>query len=74
MCLQTGGMAASQLIPLTGYTDAIRTLMQLPSDEETRVFLATDDQSVEKEIVAAFSEGESASDGACLPACQDHEE
>ena len=56
--VQTGQTAVTDLISLNHYVTALQSLMQLSAnDRQTRIFLASDDASAEKEIGAAFPQG-----------------
>lgn len=53
-----GTRFAADVIQLGGYTRVIKALLELATiDQDTRVFLATDDAAAEKEIQEVFEEG-----------------
>ena len=57
MRLQSGaGIAAGKLIHVSNYTDKLRTLMDLASDE-VRIFVASDDPAAEEEVARTFPQG-----------------
>lgn len=58
------------MIQLGGYTRVIKALLELATiDQDTRVFLATDDAAAEKEIQEVFEEG---ARDASRPGCTQH--